>query len=446
MVGENSSGKTSFFALLDAAFEFFNYRGNRVAGNFDLGSFDDVIHKSSYSRSKEKQYSVSFKFDGDLSPYMPEGFDAPLMVQLIYAERKGRTVVEKVVVSLTGRSITLLNCRQNIQIIIKDGRTRAEFRLSQGDPSETFSENWLSTMWSVVGVADIIERFERGDENHFGMRLKVERLEGSSPNSVRIAACVSGISQVLARMESEVAFTVVQGDPIRSEPKRVYMPSSASGDIEADRIPIELHRMSLYEPERWSKLRSSLSEFGKDSGLFTSIDVRSLRGRKKAGPFEIIITRGHIESNIKDVGYGINQVVPFVVDLMLRAIEQKDSGSSDPSLFYIQQPEIHLHPSAQAALGTFFYRFTKNTNSYIIVETHSDYIVDRIRRHVRNDKSSLAKENVALLFFQNKKGISSIHHIELDSMGNIIDPPDGYREFFIKEELNNLGFGDVLDN
>ena len=82
-----------------------------------------------------------------------------------------------------------------------------------------------------------------------------------------------------------------------------------------------------------------------------------------------------------------------------------------------------------------------------VIETHSDYIVDRIRQEVAAGK--LATESVQILYFE-KEGIeTTVHQLTIDESGNIIGAPPSYREFFLREEINLLtrtgATADVLD-
>jgi predicted ATPase len=126
------------------------------------------------------------------------------------------------------------------------------------------------------------------------------------------------------------------------------------------------------------------------------------------------------------VGYGVSQALPILVDTL----------QLSSALFLLQQPEVHLHPRAQAALGSFFAKRISKGKQFII-ETHSDYLVDRIRMEIR--RKQLKPEDVSLLYFERKKSSATIHNINLDSNGAIVDPPPGYRQFFLKEERDLLG-------
>ena len=90
-----------------------------------------------------------------------------------------------------------------------------------------------------------------------------------------------------------------------------------------------------------------------------------------------------------DVGYGVSQILPLLVELL----------SDDESIFLLQQPEVHLHPSAQAALGSLFCR-SAASGLQLIVETHSDYIVDRILLDIRDKHTDLKPDDVSIPLFR----------------------------------------------
>ena len=84
-------------------------------------------------------------------------------------------------------------------------------------------------------------------------------------------------------------------------------------------------------------------------------------------------------------------------------------------------------------MGTFFAEQMMHRNAPIIVETHSDYMIDRIRLLIR--KGQIRKEDIRILFFSPQKTDVKIIHIELGDDGSIINPPEEYRKFFLDEQL-----------
>ena len=111
-------------------------------------------------------------------------------------------------------------------------------------------------------------------------------------------------------------------------------------------------------------------------------------------------------------------------------------------MFLLQQPEVHLHPSAQAALGGLFCEAAVDGRQ-LIVETHSDHLIDRVRMDVRDGESDLKPEDVSILYFERRNLAVTIHSLGWDADGNLVGRqgpvPDGYRQFFRTERRRSLG-------
>jgi predicted ATPase len=75
-----------------------------------------------------------------------------------------------------------------------------------------------------------------------------------------------------------------------------------------------------------------------------------------------------------------------------------------------------------------------------IVETHSDYMIDRARIEIR--KGTINPEDVSLIYLEPKRRFVNVHNISFDKMGNMVGAPTHYREFFLKETDRLLGFED----
>jgi predicted ATPase len=74
----------------------------------------------------------------------------------------------------------------------------------------------------------------------------------------------------------------------------------------------------------------------------------------------------------------------------------------------------------------------------IVAETHSDYMIDRVRIDVRDGK--ISPEQVAILYFEQKGTFVEAHQLSLDEAGNILNPPPCYREFFLNEQRALIGY------
>lgn len=218
--------------------------------------------------------------------------------------------------------------------------------------------------------------------------------------------------------------------PIRTKPARTYDDVAEDFSPEGRHIPFVLARILSGGSGLKSKanLLRGLKRFGEESGLFKDIDIRNL-GNQPGDPFQLMVTVGR-PANLLDVGYGVSQALPVVVQSILAA---------EGDLLLLQQPEVHVHPKAQAALGSFFVDLVANAGKRFVVETHSDYIVDRIRMEIANGK--LPSEAFLILYLERHGTETTVYPITVDSLGNLLGVPPTYREFFLREAVNLLSRG-----
>ncbi len=111
-----------------------------------------------------------------------------------------------------------------------------------------------------------------------------------------------------------------------------------------------------------------------------------------------------------NIGFGISYVLPILVNGLL---------SSNNSTFIVENPEAHLHPKAQSNLGYFLGQMA-GAGTNIIIETHSEHIVNGIRRAALSD-IGLKHSDVNIYFFEDYSAKS--HLIQIDPKGNLSDFP-----------------------
>ena len=87
-----------------------------------------------------------------------------------------------------------------------------------------------------------------------------------------------------------------------------------------------------------------------------------------------------IDIGLSDVGIGISQLIPVVIGAL--------DNSQNSGIFAVEQPELHIHPALQVALGDVFIDAIKNNNRTILIETHSEHLLLRLLRRVRETTES----------------------------------------------------------
>ena len=414
LVGENSTGKTSFLALIRALWDISLVRAapNFKEAPYDLGSFDEIVHNRGRSTSMEDNVEAGFVFGSGDTPYR---FDAVMVRQGAFPRvarwrmARGHVSIEEAWGGITARSIRFetTNGRWNWSLPPK-----------------------LDYMHTVLG-AEVLSLFRRS--------YSEDAFTGFVPESGAVSMGEDDRKQfreLLSMFDSEYLMfgdpRPFAGAPVRSRPRRTYDPAPALRDPEGENIPMYLSTVFFENKESWESLKDALERFGRESGLFDEVSVKRL-GSRGSEPFQMRVrkygkrTKGP-RRNLIDVGYGVSQVLPVITELF---------RVSDTPMFLLQQPEVHLHPSAQAALGSLFCKVATR-NRQLLVETHSDHLLDRVRMDVRDGRSDLKPEDVSILFFECGDLEVRIHSLRLDVEGNVLDAPASYRRFFMEETRRSL--------
>ena len=124
-------------------------------------------------------------------------------------------------------------------------------------------------------------------------------------------------------------------------------------------------------------------------------------------------------------GFGLTQVLPIVVASL-------SAGRDD--LLLIENPEVHLHPAGQVAMGKFLAEVAE-AGVQVIIETHSDHVLNGIRRAVKSD--AFSSDSVALHFFRprddRQQDLPQIESLCLDDRGNVDRWPEGFFDQFDKD-------------
>jgi energy-coupling factor transporter ATP-binding protein EcfA2 len=394
LVGENSSGKSTFLAALSAVSDRSRFPGTASLNKdpYDLGGFDTIATYKGGKAGRAKKFGLGYSVNDQ---------DSALNVLARYAPYHGET-------KLCG--FTMRAPEGTIKLEWSDGRLRGVLTGLAGHPDVTLDRE----------LPEATPLFSQSLPLILFQSLPKERRE--TQMGVGLIDTIFGITERLSTTIPLAASI----SPIRSTPKRTYDLISEEYDPGGDHIPFVLAKL-LEEPNQSKNqqaLIDALSEFGRDSGLFKKLIAKRL-GHKAASPFQINVQTAGPSFNLRDVGYGVSQSLPIIVQSILK--------STAPRLL-LQQPEVHLHPRAQAAMGSFFSRLVAAKTKEFVIETHSDYLIDRIRQDIAH--GTLSADDVLILFFHKPYIETKVFPLRLDSSGNIQDAPQFYREFFLQEEMN----------
>lgn len=147
------------------------------------------------------------------------------------------------------------------------------------------------------------------------------------------------------------------------------------------------------------------------------------------------VTLGLRTSNATDfhrpqhVGFGLSHVLPILVAALV---------ARDGDLLLIENPEVHLHPAGQALMGRFLSEVAAS-GVQVLLETHSDHVLNGVRRAVRD--GVLARSSAALHFFRDRtQPGEQVVSPQIDAQGNLDHWPDGFFDQFDKDTAALAGW------
>ncbi len=418
LVGENSSGKTTFLALSRIAWDIAQGELREDVFNeepFLLGSYDQIASFRGGKAGRAKSFVIGLELPVRPSQRGKNGdlFGDTAQVIARFTPQGSQSTLNE----------WIFECGK-VKVLAKPSgkkKKRLDLTITTPKGSETINEQVFFPGW--LSITRLLT------ELRFSLSREFRR--PGSTNKKR----ESVISEADLHALRNIGFTISHSGPrpfafapIRSRPERTYDPLKDVPKPEGSHMPMVLARTFLDKADESEALRNALRSFGEASGLFKSVEVKR-KGNKDSDPFQIGVRTTGQSFNLVDVGYGVSQVLPIIVDVVLNPKQ---------SSFLLQQPEVHLHPKAQAELGSFLASLAKTQNKRFIIETHSDYLIDRIRMDIR-DKKQISPDDVSILYFERSKSGVLIHELELDEFGNITNAPPTYRQFFLQEEQRLFG-------
>lgn len=159
----------------------------------------------------------------------------------------------------------------------------------------------------------------------------------------------------------------------------------------------------------------------KEMGLIEDFSVSSISDQRQEYEVKIRTKGSRDFVDLPDVGFGISQVLPVLVQCFY---------APAGSIILMEQPEIHLHPSAQSALADVMIDVINsredgiNRDIQLIIETHSEHFLRRLQRRIAEDR--LSQSRVSAYFANTVKTATTLEPLRIDVFGNIQNWPDNF--------------------
>jgi predicted ATPase len=164
-------------------------------------------------------------------------------------------------------------------------------------------------------------------------------------------------------------------------------------------------------------------------GLLESFEAKSIEPESSLYRVMVRTPDSSRQVNLADVGFGVSQVLPVLVQLLYAERE---------TTLVFEQPELHLHPRMQSELADLFIETIQMRQDHrprgiqCLVESHSEHFLRRIQRRIAEGK--LAPDQTALYFCKPGPDGSTIEELKLDEYGNISNWPEN----FFGDEVGDL--------
>ena len=339
LVGENSTGKTAILNLLNIITTpsfWINPEFNNET--VELGYFNEIVNQC----SKDKSYFVI-----GIEYKNKKNKTTPLYLWIKFNNKNNLPNICEYMTIIGNKSV-LITLQSSIYYQIKEYKY------------ETFSD-WINNKsHSFSQKKKLSNKFPKNTPIALILKtVELEISENQENNSLPLYTMFNRIHWIA---------------PIRAKAQRTYESFKETFSPEGDHIP-NILRTIMSSKDNDNSIIDTLMKFGKESALFDHIQIDEY-SKIKGAPYAINILYGSLPIKITNVGYGVSQVLPLIVEISI----------SKNTTFAIQQPEVHLHPKAQAAFGEYIYNSVVENKNKFIIETHSDYTINRFRYKLSKPK------------------------------------------------------------
>ena len=276
------------------------------------------------------------------------------------------------------------------------------------------------------GEVNRFKELERMSENEDARLPRLGR--EADPELMRALEEKLNLAQMLDLKRIPVSFkeklTAVRYlGPLRSYPERLYKVPGVNSYFSGLRGEFTHHRL-YYQPGLVHLVNKWFNRFE----IPYKLEVRKIGDIAVSGEHIALVLvdrTSETQVTLADVGFGINQILPVIVEGV------DFFTGSEGRVLCVEQPEIHLHPRLQANLADLMIaNITGDGEKQWIVETHSELLILRMQRRIRERK--LEPSDLSVLYVNpNANGTkgSTITQLRLDENGDFIDDwPDGFFE------------------
>lgn len=391
LLGTNSSGKSSLIQSLllirqtvkgdDPNLDL--NLGNPDAGDsVTLGQFKDLLcrHGAATASNPGNQVGIEFRWQD-----IEEGATSTLFSARYRKGSSGSAELAYLRLGQDGKGFTVQRRRPGIYRLQLGHESRPVGQSAEYRPQRSFA-------FSPAAIADLGERGE-------------------------------AIRDIGPALLDELSKIIYLG-PVRRLAQRDYvwagrMPAHIGDDgakavdaLIASGVAIQQAKKRKQTEPQEAELFNQTIDWLKAMNLADGLSVRALGSSAR---YELLIENHGEQSNLKDVGVGVSQVLPVIVAALF----------AEPGhIVIVEEPESHLHPLAQAELANLFATVSKQRGVQFIVETHSEHLFRRMQTLMA--RAEISQQDAVMYFVERNGRHAELHRLQADEMGRIKNWPDKF--------------------
>ena len=378
LLGTNSSGKSTLIQSLlllkqtvlspDRTVHL-NLGGDEINDLFHFGGFEDVLHQGAEG---PRQFLIGFDFKREGGDRVSSGkFDCD------YGQTSsGSVAIQTLDLRTAGRRFRAIRRDKGAFSIVVDEELQPRFKGRNYAPERSIA-------FSADAIADL---------NQDG-------------------PIVEDLSLAIRRELESISYL----GPLRRKPERDYAWNKTKpGAVGIDgRSAVDaLLASAMLKGDEQNYIVDGVSKWLARMKVADKLEVRQ-QGRSNR--YELIVHRGGVACNLRDVGIGVSQVLPVLVVAYF---------APPGSTIVLEEPEIHLHPLAQSVLAELFVTISQERKVQFIVETHSEHLFRRMQTLIARQK--VKSDDVAMYFVERDGKAASLRTLEIDALGRVKNWPQGF--------------------
>jgi len=275
-------------------------------------------------------------------------------------------------------------------------------------------------------------------ENSFGSQgwknktrnWTVETKDFQDLRDLIIANAIPNILEECDEMLANFSKNISYIGPVRATAQRYYR----TQDFAVDEVD--------YQGDNLAMFLRNLTDSEMESFSAWTLDNLGFKPSIKSSEGHISVTIGSKDSdkdlNIADTGFGFSQILPVITQLWSLSCKGNLQSTSrrvnrGTITYAIEQPELHLHPRLQGNLTDALVKSIKtakekNIDLRLMIETHSEVLVNRLGQLIAEGEISEDEINIVLFEPSDQVGEVTIRNVQFDSDGYLLNWPLGFFE------------------